>query len=147
RALCAVLVAFVVAYAIEAQLGIQGGLDRVFDTWIYNGLLLASSGACLARGLLVRTERTLWLLLGTAMLLWTAGDLYYLAFLSGLDEIPIPSISDPFYLAFYPVSFVALALLLRARIDRFRGNVWLDGVIASLAVAAVGAAVIFDKVI
>ena len=147
RALCAVLVAFVGVYAVEAQLGIQGGVDRFFDTWVYNGLLLASSGACLARGLLVRAERTLWLLLGTAMLLWTAGDLYYLAFLSGLDEIPIPSISDPFYLAFYPVSFVALALLLRARIDRFRGNVWLDGVIASFAVAALGAAVVFDKVI
>jgi diguanylate cyclase (GGDEF)-like protein len=147
RAICAVLAALVGAYVVEAQLGIQGGLDRVFDIWVYNGLLLASSGACLARGLLVRTERTLWLLLGTAMLLWTAGDLYYLAFLSGLDDVPIPSISDPFYLAFYPVSFVALALLLRARIDRFRGNVWLDGVIASLAVAAFGAAVIFDKVI
>jgi len=95
----------------------------------------------------VRAERIPWLLLGTALLLWTAGDLYYLVFLSDLDEIPIPSLSDPFYLAFYPVSYVALALLLRARIDRFRGNLWLDGVIASLAVAALGAAVIFDKVI
>ena len=95
----------------------------------------------------MRAERIPWLLLGTALLLWTAGDLYYLVFLSDLDEIPIPSLSDPFYLAFYPVSYVALALLLRARIDRFRGNLWLDGVIASLAVAAFGAAVIFDKVI
>ena len=95
----------------------------------------------------MRAERIPWLLLGTALLLWTAGDLYYLVFLSDLDAIPIPSLSDPFYLAFYPVSYVALALLLRARIDRFRGNLWLDGVIASLAVAAFGAAVIFDKVI
>ena len=135
------------AYAVEALSGAQGGLDRFFDTWVYNGLLLVSSGACLARGLLVRAERLPWLLLGTALLLWTAGDLYYLAFLSDLDEIPIPSISDPFYLAFYPVSYVAFALLLRARIDRFRGNLWLDGVIASLAVAALGAAVVFDNVI
>ena len=30
---------------------------------------------------------------------------------------------------------------------RFRGNLWLDGVIASLAVAALGAAVIFDEVL
>jgi two-component system, cell cycle response regulator len=147
KILCAVLLALVGAYAVEAQLGLRGGLDRFFDTWVYNGLLLASSGACLARGLLVRAERVPWLLLGSALLLWTAGDLYYLAFLSDLDEIPIPSISDSFYLAFYPVSYVALALLLRARIDRFRGNLWLDGVIASLAVAALGAAVIFDKVI
>ena len=135
------------AYAVEALSGARGGLDRFFDTWVYNGLLLVSSGACLARGLLVRAERLPWLLLGTALLLWTAGDLYYLAFLSDLDEIPIPSISDPFYLAFYPVSYVAFALLLRARIDRFRGNLWLDGVIASLAVAALGAAVVFDNVI
>jgi diguanylate cyclase (GGDEF)-like protein len=145
--LCAVLLTLAGAYAVETQLGVQGGFDRLFDTWVYNGLLLASSGTCLARGLLVRAERVPWLLLGTALLLWTAGDLYYLAFLSDLAEIPIPSLSDPFYLAFYPVSYVALALLLRARIDRFRGNLWLDGVIASLAVAALGAAVIFDKVI
>ncbi|HEU5066321.1 MAG TPA: diguanylate cyclase [Gaiellaceae bacterium] len=147
RILCAVLLVLVGAYAVEALSGAQGGLDRFFDTWVYNGLLLVSSGACLARGLLVRAERLPWLLLGTALLLWTAGDLYYLAFLSDLDEIPIPSISDPFYLAFYPVSYVAFALLLRARIDRFRGNLWLDGVIASLAVAALGAAVVFDNVI
>ena len=64
---------------------------------------------------------------GRALLLWSIGDLYYLFFLSGLDEVSIPSLSDPFYLAFYPVSYVALGLLLRARMKRFRGNLWLDG--------------------
>ena len=147
RILCAVLLALVGAYAVESLLGLQGRVDWIFDSGVYNGLLILSAGACLARGILVRAERIPWLLLGSALLLWTAGDLYYLAFLSDLDEIPIPSISDPFYLAFYPVSYVALALLVRARIDRFRGNPWLDGVIASLAVAALGAAVVFDKVI
>ena len=61
--------------------------------------------------------------------------------------MPIPSLSDPFYLAFYPVSYVALALLLRKRMRDFRGNLWLDGVIASLAVAALGAAIVFDEVL
>jgi two-component system, cell cycle response regulator len=147
RLLSAALLAATGVYAIEALSGIQGSLDRFFDTWVYNGLLLASSAACLARGLLVRAERLPWLLLGTALLLWNIGDLCYLFFLSGLDEVSIPSLSDPFYLAFYPVSYVALGLLLRARMKRFRGNLWLDGVIASLAVAALGAAVIFDEVI
>ena len=96
RILCALLLALVGAYAVETQLGIRGGADWLFDTGVYNALLLASSGACLARGLLVRAERIPWLLLGTALLLWTAGDLYYLAFLSDLDEIPIPSHSDTF---------------------------------------------------
>jgi two-component system, cell cycle response regulator len=147
RLLCAALLAATGVYAIESLTGIQGGLDLFFDTWVYNGLLVASSAACLARGILVRAERLPWLLLGTALLLWTVGDLYYFVFLSGLDEVPIPSPSDLFYLAFYPVSYVALGLLFRARMERFRGNLWLDGVIASLAVAALGSAVIFDEVI
>jgi two-component system cell cycle response regulator len=147
RLLCAALLAVTGVYAIEALTGIQGSLDRFFDTWVYNGLLLASSAACLARGLLVRAERLPWLLLGAALLVWSIGDLYYLFFLSGAGEVSIPSLSDPFYLAFYPVSYVALGLLLRARMKPFRGNLWLDGAIASAAVAALGAAVIFDEVI
>jgi diguanylate cyclase (GGDEF)-like protein len=147
RLLCAALLAVTGVYLIEALTGSHGSLDRFFDTWVYNGLLLASTAACLARGLLVRAERLPWLLLGTALLLWSIGDLYYLFFLSGLDEVSIPSLSDPFYLAFYPVSYVALGLLLRARMKPFRGHLWLDGLIASLAVAALGAAVILDEVI
>ena len=147
RLLCAALLAVTGVFVIESLTGSHGSLDRFFDTWVYNGLLLASSAACLARGLLVRAERLPWLLLGTALVLWTSGDLYYLFFLSGLDEVSIPSLSDPFYLAFYPVSYVALGLLLRARMKPFRGHLWLDGLIASLAVAALGAAVIFDEVI
>ena len=147
RMLCAGLLAATAIYAIETLVVTQGRVDTLFDTWVYNGLLVAASLVCLARSLLVRGERLPWLLLGTALALWTTGDLYYYFFLSGAAEVPIPSVADPFYLAFYPVSYVALALLLRKRMRGFRGHLWLDGVIASLAVAALGAAVVFDKVL
>ena len=147
RMLCAGLLAATAIYAIETLVITQGRVDTLFDTWVYNGLLVAASLVCLARSLLVRGERLPWLLLGTALALWTTGDLYYYFFLSGAAEVPIPSVADPFYLAFYPVSYVALALLLRKRMRGFRGHLWLDGVIASLAVAALGAAVVFDKVL
>ena len=129
------------------MLGIHGPVDTFFDSWVYNGLLVAASLACLARGVLVKAERLPWLLLGVALALWTTGDLYYYFAFGGVANVPIPSVSDPFYLAFYPVSYVALALLLRRRMQSFRGNLWLDGVIASLAVAALGAAVVFDEVL
>jgi len=145
--LCTVLLAATAVYAIETLVVPQGQVDTVFDTFVYNGLLVAASLACVARGLLVRAERVPWLLLGTALALWTTGDLYYDFLLSGAAEVPIPSVADPFYLAFYLVSYVALALLLRTRMRGFRGRLWLDGVIASLAVAALGAAVVFDKVL
>ncbi len=109
--------------------------------------MIAASFACLARSVAVRGERLPWLLLGVALALWTAGDLYYFFAFSPTADVPIPSVADPFYLAFYPVSYVALALLLRRRMQGFRGNLWLDGVIASLAVAALGAAVVFDEVL
>ena len=147
RLLCAALLIGVVAYAVEALLGTQGGIDRFFNNWIYNGLLVGSGICCLVRAVLVRAERLPWVLLGGALLLWTTGDLYYFFFLSGADTVPIPSVADGFYLAFYPVSYAALALLLRARMRRFQGNLSLDGLIAALSVAAVGAAVVFDEVL
>jgi diguanylate cyclase (GGDEF)-like protein len=147
RFLCVGLLAVTAAYGIEALLGAHGPVDSFFDSWVYNGLLVAASLACLARGIAVKAERLPWLLLGIALALWTAGDLYYFFAFSGNADVPIPSVSDLFYLAFYPVSYVALALLLRRRMRGFRGKLWLDGVIASLAVAALGAAIVFDAVL
>jgi two-component system cell cycle response regulator len=147
RLVCVALLAVVGAYLVEALLGTQGSIDRLFNDRIYYGLLLASCACCLARALLVRVERLPWLVLSAALFLWTIGDLYYYFFLSGSENVPIPSVADPFYLAFYPVSYVALALLLRRRMRRFQGNLWLDGLIAALAVAALGAAVVFDEVL
>jgi diguanylate cyclase (GGDEF)-like protein len=142
-----VLLAVTAAYGVEALLGVGGPVDGFFDSRVYNSLLVGASLACLARGITVQAERLPWLLLGIALALWTTGDLYYFFAFSGAADVPIPSLSDPFYLAFYPVSYVALALLLRRRMQDFRGNLWLDGVIASLAVAALGAAVVFDEVL
>ena len=135
------------AYGIEALLGLHGPVDAFFDSWVYNGLLITASLACLARGVAVRAERLPWLLLGAALALWTTGDLYYFFAFSSTANVPIPSVADAFYLAFYPVSYIALAFLLRSRMKEFRGKLWLDGGIASLAVAALGAAVVFDEVL
>ena len=89
RMLCAGLLAATAIYAIETLVVTQGRVDTLFDTWVYNGLLVAASLVCLARSLLVRGERLPWLLLGTALALWTTGDLYYYFFLSGAVEVPI----------------------------------------------------------
>ena len=51
------------------------------------------------------------------------------------------------YLAFYPASYVALVLLVRARMPGFRRSLWLDGAIAALAVAALAAALAFEPII
>ena len=101
---------------------------------------------CLARGFASPVERAPWLLLGLAMGLWTAGDLYYTFFLSELETVPIPSLADALYLAFYPIAYAALGLLLLRRIGKFQGNLWLDGLIGGLVVCAVGAAIVLEPV-
>ena len=60
---------------------------------------------------------------------------------------PYPSIADVFYLGFYPASYVGLLLLLRARLRSLTPGVWVDGITAALAVAAIGSAVLIGVVL
>jgi GGDEF domain-containing protein len=136
--------ALLAAFALHAVLPI--GADAFFTDGVYNGVLILASALTLARGIAVRAERAPWLLIGTAMTLWTAGDIYFAAALGDLDPVPIPSLADGFYLAFYPLAYAGLVLLVRARVERFHRALWLDGLIAALAVGALSAAVVVHAV-
>ena len=43
---------------------------------------------------------------------------YYQWFVQFQDPIPIPSLCDVLWLAFYPCVYVALVLVMRAQVDR-----------------------------
>jgi diguanylate cyclase (GGDEF)-like protein len=129
------------------SLGVLGGPAALFDVWVYSGLIGLSALVCLARGVLVRADRAAWLVLGLGLLSWTGGEVAWSAYVSGLAEPPYPSIADPFYLGFYALSYVAVILLVRARIRDFERSLWLDGAIAALGVAALGTAVLFQAVL
>ena len=130
-----------IAFTAHAVVGLGGpGTDALFNTWIYCALMLTSAAACLLRAVLVRRERGAWTLLGVGLLLYTGGEIYYAAALAGQASIPIPSLADGGYLAFYPLAYAALVALLRARIGTFPVARWLDGVIVGSAVAALAAA-------
>ena len=135
-------------FAAHTGLGLGGaGLDQLFNAWVYNGLLLAASASCLLRAALHRDERAAWVLIGVGIFAWTGGEIYWSVALAHLEEVPIPSLADAGYLAFYPACYVGLALLVKARMPSFRRSLWLDGAIAALAVAALAAALAFDKII
>ena len=75
------------------------------------------------------------------------GDLYYELAFANADEVPFPSLADGFYLLLYPLVYAGLALLLYSRLEDIRTDLWVDGVIAALAIAAVGAALFFDVIV
>jgi diguanylate cyclase (GGDEF)-like protein len=124
-----------------------GPLAGLLEKWGYNVVLVGSGLACVARGVMIRAERAAWLTMGAGVVGWAFGNVYYTAVLWDMDPIPIPSPSDVLWLVYYPVVYVAVAMLLRARIARFHASLWVDGALAALAVAALSAAVVFQSVL
>jgi diguanylate cyclase (GGDEF)-like protein len=137
-----------VAFTAHAVIGLGGsGTDALFNTWVYNALMLMGAAACLLRATLLRRERVAWALLGTGILLYTGGEIYYSAVLAEQASVPIPSPADGGYLAFYPLAYAALIVLLRERIGSFPVARWLDGVIVGSAVAALAAALVLGPIV
>ena len=133
-----------IAHALFTVFGVgKPGLSSVFNEWVYDGVLIAGAVACLLRGVLVGRERTAWLTIAVGVWLWAVGDIYWNLKLSQLDEIPYPSLADAFYVGGYPPLLAGIAMLTRARLDRFEKSSWLDGLIGALAVGAVGAAFLY----
>ena len=82
-------------------------------------------------------EGLAWGLIWTGSLLWACGDVYWTLVLADNAVIPVPSVSDAGYLAFYPLVFAGLCLLLRARVDGAPRTLWVDGLTAALAAGMV----------
>ncbi len=136
------------AFVAHAAIGFGGATaEDVFGTWVYDALMLLSAAACLLRAFLVPRERLAWGLLGAGLLLWTGGEIYYSAVLTGTESVPIPSPADAGYLAFYPLAYAALIALLRARVGSFPVARWLDGLIVGSAVAALAAALVLNPIV
>lgn len=112
----------------------------------YNGLIFAAAASCIVRAVRREEERREWALIGTAVGLWAVGNTYWTFFLAYLAEPPYPSVSDAFWLAFYPPVSLAIVMLARKRLRGFRLSFLLDGVVGALAVGAVVTAIVFASV-
>jgi two-component system cell cycle response regulator len=144
RATQGISVLALVAYALHVGVGFGGeGSEPLFNDYVYNGLVLVAAASCILRAVRVPGQRTPWALLGFALLIWTAAEVYNSFYLSELEEPPYPSLSDALWLSFYPITYAALALLVRARMREARASLWLDGLVAALAVSAVGEVALF----
>ncbi len=112
------------------------------DLWLVNSAELACALALGLRAFLRPHHRLVWGCLCIALLAWTAGDVIYTVD----PDLPVPSVADLGWLAFYPPAAAALVILIAARSRGLSAAVWLDGVIAGLATAAVGVAAVVQPV-
>ena len=118
-----------------------------FDTWAYNSLFGVAALLCLARAWFVTADRLAWAFLGLGLASWFAGEVYFTLELADIPLTPVPSVSDYLSLAFYPASYVALILMVRARVRRFQASMWLDGLIGALAIGAAATAVFLEPIL
>ena len=135
-------------WLVAHELRVVGVPDLDFapltSRFAHDVVLLLVAGVCLWRGVSVRAERVAWLLIGTGVLGWTFGELYYTAVLWDESSPPIPSPADAGYLAFPLLTFAGMLALLRSR-ARFSPALLVDGIATALAVAALSAAIVFQS--
>jgi two-component system cell cycle response regulator len=147
-----VLLALLIGWTIlrEAEVGPLRGLMHgpLFGKLAYWIVIVGASLLTLWRANSMRGREGLaWGLIGAGSLLWACGDVYWTLVLADHAVIPVPSISDAGYLAFYPLVFAGLCLLLRSRVEGAPKTLWVDGLTAALAAAAMSAAVVLQAVL
>jgi two-component system cell cycle response regulator len=127
--------------------GIGGaGLGDFVNGPLYDAVVLSAGLACLIRARAADRERGAWIAIAAAILAWAASEIYWTAFLAHNPSPPYPSPADVGYLAFYPLAALGVYLLVRARAHELDWRLWMDGLIAALGTAALGAALIFEFV-
>ncbi|MFN8027135.1 MAG: hypothetical protein U0W40_12490 [Acidimicrobiia bacterium] len=107
-------------------------LHNVLDNWVANGAELVAATMCLLGAKLKGKYHSPWTLFGIAMVLWAVGHILWS--ING-DPATLTSISDVFWLAWYPLVLTGLAILVRARVPGFEFHRWVDGVVVMLLVA------------
>ena len=118
------------------------GYSLFFDGVLNNVAYELSALVCFVRSrravLFVRSYR----FLGVGLVLYGAGNIYWTVFIRIQDPEPFPSVADALWLSFYVCAFIALWLIVREIAEGVPVSLWLDGVVAGLAVAGVAAAFI-----
>jgi two-component system, cell cycle response regulator len=136
--------AVVVAYD---WLGLGGpDLDLAINGVVYDAVVACAGLACLTRALRGGAERPAWFAIGASILAWAAGEIWWTLYIEGNPAAPYPSPADVGYLAFYPLAILGLYLLVRARAEELDRRLWMDGSIAALGTAALGAALLLEFV-
>jgi len=146
RLLWFLLVLLVAAWAAHEGFGLGGsGTDDFFRVWVADLVLWAAAALCAVGALAERRGRTAWMLIALGLASWALGDtIWSVRFEHG--PIPATSISDVFWLAWYPLAIVGLALLVRDRVPRFELHRWIDGIAVMLIVATPLVALIIQPI-
>ncbi len=122
------------------------GADHFANGPLYDAVIASAGVACLLRAHGAGRERAAWMTIAAAIFSWAAAEIYWTVAILDNPAPPYPSPADIGYLAFYPLAAAGVCLLVRARAEELDWRLWMDGLIAGLGTAALGAALVFEFV-
>ncbi|MDT5012941.1 MAG: diguanylate cyclase [Mycobacterium sp.] len=131
------LIIGLIVFAASTVIRENRGADLLFDNILYPGLTLSAALVVAVRAVRVTTERWAWALLAAGLAASAIGDVVYAGWVPPGQS---PSIADPAYVAFYPLMYAGLLLLMRNVLRQVPVSVRLDTLVCGLTAAAVGAA-------
>jgi diguanylate cyclase len=108
---------------------------------------LLASAMCLARGFTRRAGHIVAFTLGLGLLLWAFGDIALVLASQNGATPETPSLTDAFYLGFFPLTYVALVIFMRGEVRRLSTPSWLDGAVAGVGAAALCSAFVFPRIL
>ena len=125
--------------AVAGALGATGYMTLLVSggNSVFLGALVA---VITARVVLVREDRAAWACFAAGLTSYLVGNVSVALHYQHLAEVVRPSWADLAFMGFYPLAYVALALMFRSRVRRLSPSTWLDGVVTGLTAAAFGAA-------
>ena len=128
----------VVAHAAYAVLKVEAAsFDTLFSSWAFYGLALLVLGAAVARPGLIHDERRAWTAACVAFAAWFMGSIFYASGGNTEKDLYAFPLADALLVPFGVAAAIAIATLVRTRVKPFQPTLLLDGLIVSLAVAAV----------
>ncbi len=137
RIALAVLALGVVAYTAMSLFDRTSTQYGSFGLALYTTLNVAAAGLIAVRAYRIAAERLVWALIAAGMACSALGDVIYALW---VPDGQSPSVADPAYLAYYPLVYAGLLLLVRARLKRASIPIQLDSLVCALTMAAVAAA-------
>src|ERR1700733_6047837 len=115
--LVALMAGIVALYTIDILAApVSPSVSELFQKFAGAAIFFGAAPLCVLRGMASsHKERSAWWLFAVAMLLWGTASVYYAIFLWDSQPVPVPSVADGLWLAFYVPAYAALYKLLRAR--------------------------------
>jgi diguanylate cyclase (GGDEF)-like protein len=138
------LAALVIGYLASILLRPSGEEIPMLDKGLVTVMELGASVLCLANALTRGAHRGVSVALGSGLLLWSVGGVIWRV-LAGSGVAPAPSLADPFFLAFYPLTYLGLVVLIRSD-KELLPSAWLDGLLCGLGAGSATAAFAFERI-